>query len=354
MFIGEIGCWLVVACATIHRQLRARIYRRGDGQGLGIAESSVHIDDEDERMRLLHGDESDARTGAHTRSKSPARPHMDDNNLCVLLLALPAICDILGTTLMNAGLLLVAASIYQMTRGTLVLFVGVFSVIFLRRQLYLFQWISLLGVVVGVGIVGLAGAVYPDLPTVTSGFQNTLSNAVPPQERTNDPAVAMIGVLLIVGAQTFTASQFVLEEWILSNSTIEPIHVVGWEGIFGLAFTLLGMLVLHLTIGTTAEGAGGPFNAVDGWRQMTSSKEIAVSSILIMISIAYVSLERHRVHHPGMASGTWTIVNKAWQRFQFLWTVCYPNCERHVPINYRHLPDSFHLDDISRAWMGDI
>lgn len=41
---------------------------------------------------------------------------------------------------MNVGLLYTPVSIYQMTRGALVLFVGVLSVIFLRRRLWLYQF----------------------------------------------------------------------------------------------------------------------------------------------------------------------------------------------------------------------
>jgi hypothetical protein len=41
---------------------------------------------------------------------------------------------------MNVGLLYTPVSIYQMTRGALVLFVGVLSVIFLRRHLWLYQF----------------------------------------------------------------------------------------------------------------------------------------------------------------------------------------------------------------------
>ena len=41
---------------------------------------------------------------------------------------------------MNVGLLYTPVSIYQMTRGALVLFVGVFSVVFLRRRLWLYQY----------------------------------------------------------------------------------------------------------------------------------------------------------------------------------------------------------------------
>lgn len=41
--------------------------------------------------------------------------------------------------LMNVGLLYTPVSIYQMTRGALVLFVGILSVIFLHRRLWLYQ-----------------------------------------------------------------------------------------------------------------------------------------------------------------------------------------------------------------------
>lgn len=88
----------------------------------------------------------------------------------VLLLWLPAACDLTGTTvrqtvsfiiipvvfadicssrllqpfiqLMNVGLLYTPVSIYQMTRGALVLFVGILSVIFLHRRLWLYQCVG--------------------------------------------------------------------------------------------------------------------------------------------------------------------------------------------------------------------
>jgi drug/metabolite transporter (DMT)-like permease len=41
--------------------------------------------------------------------------------------------------LMNIGLLYTPVSIYQMTRGALVLFVGILSVLFLHRKLFLYQ-----------------------------------------------------------------------------------------------------------------------------------------------------------------------------------------------------------------------
>ena len=145
----------------------------------------------------------------------------------------------------------------------------------------MFQWLSLLGVVLGVAIVGLAGAIYSsDRDKVSAGHMAQVAS-----DAGSNAALAVVGVLLIAGAQIFTATQFVLEEWILENSPIEPIRVVGWEGIFGFLVTLLGMLILHIAIGITDAGRGGYFDMVEGWKQVTSRRELSVSSILIMISI---------------------------------------------------------------------
>lgn len=172
---------------------------------------------------------------------------------------------------------MVAASIYQMTRGALVLFVGLFSVVFLQRKLHLFQWVSLIGVVAGVALVGLAGVIWPDTKGALKQAADDAASV--------DALRAALGVVLIAGAQIFTATQFVLEEFLLERSSIEAIEVVGWEGLFGLAVTLIGMLVLHLVVGRTDAGRYGMFDMVEGFRQMTEYKAVWVSSLLTMVSI---------------------------------------------------------------------
>jgi hypothetical protein len=198
---------------------------------------------------------------------------------------------------MNVGLLFVVASIYQMTRGALVLFVGLFSVLFLRRKLYVYQWLSLIVVVVGVGLVGLAGAIFKETPRASGhppgGGTGISSRAIQDAYISSETPTAVrtiFGVLLIAGAQIFTATQFVLEEWILEHYAMDPLKVVGWEGIFGFLVTLIGMIVLHLAIGRTESGRNGYFDAREGWRAITSTGTVAVSSLLIMISIGYVHL----------------------------------------------------------------
>ncbi|KAG6196036.1 hypothetical protein E4U47_007044 [Claviceps purpurea] len=264
MFVGEMGCWLIIALMAAYRRLTSRTSPSEPGYH-AVATTDV-VDDEDSNLPKFGVDGSSVLRGYR-----------------VMLLALPAICDICGTTLMNVGLLLVAASIFQMTRGALVLFVGVFSVVFLGRHLHLFQWLSLVGVVSGVALVGLAGAIWPDekkAPQIR-GLTSVVSSTEAPL---SDTARAIIGVLLIAGAQVFTATQFVLEEWMLENSPVEPIKVVGWEGLFGFLVTVLVMIVMHVLVGRTEAGRYGPFDLVEGFRQMLQ-KKILISSFLTMISI---------------------------------------------------------------------
>ncbi|XDG01141.1 hypothetical protein ABKA04_000756 [Annulohypoxylon sp. FPYF3050] len=267
MFVGEVGCWLVVGVMAAWQKYKSSRSPKADGY------QTVDAADDDNDAASIHSDHP-------LVQPVPKRAGVPDGLLRgygILLLALPAICDILGTTLVNAGLFMVAASIYQMTRGALVLFVGLFSVVFLQRKLHLFQWVSLIGVVAGVALVGLAGVIWPDTKGALKQAADDAASV--------DALRAALGVVLIAGAQIFTATQFVLEEFLLERSSIEAIEVVGWEGLFGLAVTLIGMLVLHLVVGRTDAGRYGMFDMVEGFRQMTEYKAVWVSSLLTMVSI---------------------------------------------------------------------
>jgi len=70
--------------------------------------------------------------------------------------ALPAMCDIIGIGTMYAGLCLSSASVFQMLRGSVVIFTCLLSVIWLKRKIYGYQWFSVLLVAFGITIVGWA------------------------------------------------------------------------------------------------------------------------------------------------------------------------------------------------------
>lgn len=268
MFVGELGCFLVVFVVSIIGRFSSR-------RGYTPITEQTTQEEANPALKPLVAKEVDR---IELRGKA------------LFLLALPAMCDITATTLMNVGLLFVAASIYQMTRGALVLFVGLFSVLFLKRRLFGYQWLSLVIVVTGVAIVGLAGAIDKqkapkDIGAAvvsTAQLVRRLSDEI---RKHPEALQTVLGVLMIAGAQIFTATQFVLEEFILEKYSIQPLKMVGWEGLFGFSITVIGMIILHATIGSTPKGQYGYFDAVEGWRQMSSYPTIALSSVLIMISI---------------------------------------------------------------------
>ncbi|MCJ1372592.1 hypothetical protein MMC20_003817 [Loxospora ochrophaea] len=295
MFIGESGAWLFVAFFAIYDRYFSKPapLLQGGYKHVRGTDVDAESDDEEAADHDLQSpqDDDNPLANAIVAIESNRRPLVGWR---VVLLALPSTCDLAGTTLMNVGLLFVAASIYQMTRGALVLFVGLFSVIFLRRKVYLYQWTALFIVVLGVALVGLAGAIAPNpqaKPEPRSTVETTLllARAVSDEVRATakSPAAVqtVVGVLLIAGAQIFTATQFVLEEFIMERYSLQPLVMVGWEGLFGFLVTVIGMIILDVTVGRTEQGKYGYFDTSEGWRQIRESRAIAISSILIMISI---------------------------------------------------------------------
>jgi drug/metabolite transporter (DMT)-like permease len=309
MFVGEAACWLVILLNLVFQRLRSKsTTARGDAY-----QSVATEDTEEEERGLLNED------GSQPDNPSASQTVVDPTNIVakaltdadhaaverqpltgkkILLLAGPAICDILGTTLMNVGLLFLAASIYQMLRGTCILFVGLFSVLFLKRHLSGMKWASLFVVVTGVAIVGLAGALgskshgpdYPGEADGTEGLDLVSRAAIFIRSdvfvtEAHTAAQTVLGLFLIAAAQVLAAAQFVLEESIMERYSMEPIQVVGWEGVFGFSITLIGMGILHAAIGQTPGGRGGYFDAREGFYQMFHYRSIGISSILIMISI---------------------------------------------------------------------
>lgn len=185
-------------------------------------------------------------------------------------LAVPAICDLLGTTLLNIGLMYTPVSVYQMMRGSIVLFVAFLSVIFLKRKITKLEWIELIIITLGIAIVGLAGS------QGQSG----------PVER---ESLVVVGIFLIVIAEFSQAFQFVVEEHIFSKQPIIPLQLVYYEGFYGSVILMIALFILNFIIGSTSSPEdfyNSPFNLSESFKEMFSSQAVLLSSIAIMISIA--------------------------------------------------------------------
>jgi len=109
MFVGEMGCWLVLVLSKLFSRMTNK-------NNIEEYEPLLAEDDRDDSGEEAAGDPSGsvnaanpATTNEHFASSTEIR---ELTGWRTLLLAMPAICDIIGTTLMNTGLLFVVASVF--------------------------------------------------------------------------------------------------------------------------------------------------------------------------------------------------------------------------------------------------
>ncbi|KAI8068236.1 hypothetical protein BC940DRAFT_299480 [Gongronella butleri] len=219
----------------------------------------------------------------HARSTYTAVPesiNKDDEELppiqgiSCLLFWVPTLCDLTGTTLMNVGLLFTSASVYQMLRGAVVIFTGLFSFLFLGRRFRAYEWISLFMVVAGVAIVGLSSILFPQTkPQLADG------------EIAEDvfDIQSFVGVVLVLGAQVFTATQFVFEEKVLSRYSVTPLKAVGLEGTFGFISVLTALPILHVFL----RGKSDHFDMYQGFHDFFDHPGVWQTGVAISLSIAF-------------------------------------------------------------------
>ena len=151
--------------------------------------------------------------------------------------ALPASLDLLNTVLGNTGLLWVNSSIYQMTRGSVVIFSAILGVRWLGRKLRSFHYISIGLVILAVILVGAAG------------IEQKSSSNDDGSDDDADVGMTLVGLGFILAGQGVTAVQFTVEEGLMNNpdTALDPVALVGFEGLWGLLFFAGLAPVLTLT-----------------------------------------------------------------------------------------------------------
>ncbi|CAG8546087.1 1568_t:CDS:2, partial [Scutellospora calospora] len=302
MFIGETMCFAAAYIILYWERRQEKINR--DTVYVPLEAEATSANDS-ETLTVVGGSDS-----------SPIKiddeflgPTQEMSGWRVYLFLLPTLCDIMGTTFMNVGLIYTSASVYQMLRGAVVLFTGTFSVLFLRRRLHPYHWFSLFLVVLGVSIVGMSSILFPPVKLATPIGTTSI-------ESTDISIEAMVGVFFVIFAQLFTASQFVIEEKIMEKYRVKPVMAVGLEGIFGLTTVIFGMIVLYFLFGITHPG--GYFDISVGFSQIISFRQIWISGIAICFSIAFFNFFGLSVTRLISATARSTIDTS---RIVFIWIV---------------------------------
>lgn len=133
-----------------------------------------------------------------------------------------------GSSAMYIGLTLTSSSTFQMLRGSVIIFVALFSIIFLGRRLLSREWYGIVMLFVGLLTVGFSD--YWEKKHNSSAEKSVDDNSMQQM---------IMGDVIIVLAQIIVALQMVYQEKFVARFNIPALQAVGWEGFFGFLTTLI-------------------------------------------------------------------------------------------------------------------
>jgi hypothetical protein len=203
--------------------------------------------------------------------------------------------------MMNLGLALTTASTYQMLRGVLCLWTGVFTVAVLRRRLRAHHWMGMALITAGAAIVGVSsvlGAGGGKRPALRGGagawrralmMQASWLESAAPMGGASSPSSApapLLGDTLVVVAQAGTALQFVLEEAFLRRYRVPALLAVGLEGAWGCALSAAVLLPLASVIRPGGPGTPPLDDLRAALRDVRSSSGLLAASLVSVFTVA--------------------------------------------------------------------
>mmetsp|Transcript_41900 Transcript_41900/g.99769 ORF Transcript_41900/g.99769 Transcript_41900/m.99769 type:complete len:385 (+) Transcript_41900:76-1230(+) len=147
------------------------------------------------------------------------------------LVFVPAMLDLTGSVLSFTGLVYIGNSTALMLGSTIILFVAVNSYIFLGRRFNNMQMSGMFVVFVAIMIIGKAASL--------SAEETSSSSSAAEQG---------LGIFLCILARFVNSIQFVVEEKMLGDTSLEPLQVVGTEGIYGLIVTACVIMPIAASI----------------------------------------------------------------------------------------------------------
>jgi len=189
-------------------------------------------------------------------------------NWMYFFLIIPSIFDLGATALCMMGLRYLDVSIYQMLRGSGIIFVALMKQHVLRDRLYNFQWVGVVWNVVSVVLVGATA----------------LLNSADESHADMKPGQALMGVLLIMTGACVQALQFVFEEKVMTmDIPSPPLLLIGMEGLWGTVLCLIVVYPLAYYLPGDDHGSyEDPFNT---WYMIKHNTHIQLSFVVYFVLI---------------------------------------------------------------------
>ncbi len=179
-------------------------------------------------------------------------------------LAIPSVFDLAATALCMMGLQYIDVSIYQLLRGSGIIFVALMKQHVLGDKLLGFQWVGVVWNVVSVVLVG-----------GTAILNETQSS----DDENKAPGQALLGVSLVMAGAVVQAMQFVFEEKVMTmDIPSPPLLLIGMEGLWGTVLCLL--LVYPLAYYLPGDDHGSYEDFYNTWHMITHSSVIQYSFIV--------------------------------------------------------------------------
>eukprot|EP00956_Cyclotella_meneghiniana_P030261 scaffold75592_cov75-Cyclotella_meneghiniana.AAC.7 len=148
-------------------------------------------------------------------------------------LAIPAVFDLVATALCMMGLQYLDVSIYQMLRGSGIIFVALMKQYGLKQHLQKFHWVGVFWNVVSVVIVGATAMIASG-----GGGEDIEGN-----KTGHTTEESLLGVTLMMAGAFVQALQFVFEEHVMTMDVpAPPLLLIGMEGFWG---TVLSITVMY-------------------------------------------------------------------------------------------------------------
>ena len=197
-----------------------------------------------------------------------------------IIVSIPSAFDLFASTLMTFGLIFINVSIFQMLRGSMVIFSAILSIIFLGKKIRNYEWIAICFTIIGIIMIGVAGLYIPSVGD---------KDGEGPQYNTNQK---LIGSMLVILSQLVQAGQIVTEEFILKDVNMPALEIVGWEGIWGLVMmVLVACPFAFIFPGGDPSPLGGSLeNIFDSFAQLFNSKNVALVCSIFLIAVLFYNI----------------------------------------------------------------
>ena len=205
-----------------------------------------------------------------------------------LIVSIPSVCDLVGSSMQQVGLIFTPVSIYQMLKGSILLFSAALSVWFLNKRMYRHNWVGVGLCVVALTLVGISSVMTIDAQPIVVSYWESL-----------------FGIGIVVLGQIVCASQYVLEEFLLKPpNDVSALAMVGMEGLWGTV--LMGAVVLPLfQYMIPGSDVGGVYeNTADTATMISHSASLQTLLMISFVSVlvynicgVMVTQQASAVHH---------------------------------------------------------